>query len=75
MEPFNISNWITAQAQERPNQRAIVFPEGRGALGKRTYSQLTYAQAEQLINQYARGFIDVGIKKGDRVSLFVRPCL
>ena len=54
MEPFNIANWITAQAEERPHQRAIVFPEGRGSCDKRAYSQLTYIQAEQLINQYAR---------------------
>lgn len=75
MEPFNIANWITAQAEERPHQRAIVFPEDRGSCGKRAYTQLTFKQTEQLINQYARGFINIGIKKGDRVSLFVRPCL
>ena len=75
MEPFNIANWITDQACERPHQRAIVFPENRGSFDKRAYTQLTFSQTEKLINQYARGFIDVGIKKGDRVSLFVRPCL
>ena len=52
-----------------------MFPEDRGSCGKRVYTQLTFKQTELLINQYARGFINIGIKKGDRVSLFVRPCL
>ena len=71
----NIAEWVSYHAQERPHQRAIVFPEGRNKEGKRLYSQLTFQQTEAMINRYARGLQKSGVQKGDRVCLFVRPCL
>ncbi len=71
----NISQWVTHQASERPHQRALVFPEGRDSSGRRMYTQLTFAQTESMINRMARGFQDVGIQKGERVCVFITPCL
>ena len=66
---------ITKNALQLPHKRALIVPNNRTLLGNRLYEQLTFTQTETMINQYARGFLDVGIQKGDRVSLFVRPCI
>ena len=65
----NIANRITLQAQQRPDNPAIIYPH------KGSVSELSFAETESLINTYARGFQKIGIQKGDRVSLFVTPCL
>ena len=65
----NIANRITKQALKQPDEPAIIYPY------KGTVSQLTFAQAQEEIDAYARGFLDIGIRSGDRVSLFVTPCL
>ena len=65
----NIANRITTQAQERPDSLAIIYPN------KGSVSQYTFAETEAEINAYARGFQELGVQKGDRVSLFVTPCL
>ena len=71
----NISEWVTVQASERPHQRALVFPEGRDKAGRRMYTQLTFAQTESMINRMARGFQQAGVQKGERVCVFITPCL
>ena len=71
----NIAEWISFQATERPYQRALVFSESRDAMGRRAYTQLNFLQVESMINRFARGFQKKGIKKGDRVCVFVTLCL
>ena len=39
------------------------------------YTQLTFAQTESMINRMARGFHIVGVQKGERVCVFITPCL
>ena len=39
------------------------------------YTQLTFLQTESMINRLARGFQDVGVNKGERVCVFITPCL
>ena len=73
-ELFNIASWISEHAKTRPDQTAVLFPL-QPPEKKRKYSSLSFLQTEKLINQYARGLISIGIKKGDRVSLFVPPSL
>ena len=65
----NIANRIKNQAEQQPDNPAIIYP------CKGSVSQLTFSQTESLINSYARGFQKIGIQQGDRVSLFVTPCL
>ncbi len=49
-------------AHRTPSQTALIFEE-------RTYS---YEQLNKEINRYSHGFIQQGLKKGDKVSLFLR---
>lgn len=71
----NIAARIDDQAKLRPHQRCIVFPEGTDRFGNTTWTQLTFAQAHRLIDDYARGLQQMGVQTGDRVSLLVKPCL
>ncbi|MEC7984108.1 MAG: fatty acid CoA ligase family protein [Myxococcota bacterium] len=70
----NIANRITEQAQAQPDAIAISIPlAGRGT--DRPYHSLTFRELEADIDSAARGFLDIGIKRGDRVSVFVKPGL
>lgn len=68
---FNIASHLPRQASQRPFQQAIVMPEGRNSLGKRTYSHLTFQQLDLLCDAYAHGLTDIGFRRGDRVLLMV----
>ena len=71
----NISAYVDHHARERPHQRAVVFPESRERSGRYHYSQLTYAQLKALTDAYAAGFHRMGLARGDRVSVFLKPSL
>lgn len=53
---------ILSHASRMPNQKALVF-------GDYTY---TYKELNDEINRYSNGFIKQGLKKGDKVSLFLK---
>jgi amino acid adenylation domain-containing protein len=56
-----LQNWISQQAESRPDARAIVF-------GKES---LTYAELEQRSNQLAHLLRSGGCRKGDRVCILM----
>jgi len=56
-----LQDWVTLQAETRPDEPAVIAPEER----------LTYAQLEAQSNQLARLLKDAGCKKGDRVCLLM----
>jgi acyl-CoA synthetase (AMP-forming)/AMP-acid ligase II len=62
-------------AAARPYQRAVVCPEGRDRAGRVRYSHLTYEQLEQASDSIAFGLERVGVRRGVRVALLVRPSL
>ena len=37
-------------------------------------TDLTYGELEEAINRFAQGLLDLGLKKGDRVALFMQNC-
>lgn len=74
-QSFNIASYLEAQAKERPYQRGVVFPQAEDAAGRVAWTHLSFEALNRLCDEYARGFVELGIKKGDRVSLLVKPCL
>lgn len=73
--PLNIAQRLTESARKYPHQRAVVFPAGRDAIGRVTYSQLTFQQLDQETDRLARGFREMGVQQGTRMVLMVRPSL
>ncbi len=71
---MNIASRIEAQAKIRPQQVAVRFPK---KLGDDTYiyKSLTFKELNERSSHYASYLFDQGIKKGNKVLLFVRPSL
>ena len=60
---LNIAEQLSLHSRERPNQPAVISPEG----------SLTYGELEQQSNQCALGLERVGVRKGLPTVLMVRP--
>jgi acyl-CoA synthetase (AMP-forming)/AMP-acid ligase II len=64
----NVGAYLPRAARSRPDQAAVVTPHG--AAGWRTTS---YAELEGRASAIARGLAEMGLARGDRVALLVRP--
>jgi acyl-CoA synthetase (AMP-forming)/AMP-acid ligase II len=69
---MNIANCLTKNAGLFPNRIAVEAPKYRGKI---KYDSLTFKELEELSNSYANGLSEIGLKKGDKALLFVKPCL
>ncbi|MGA1875866.1 MAG: fatty acid CoA ligase family protein [bacterium] len=72
---MNIASYLSQMARNMPYQRAVVFPHTRDRQGRVSYTHLTFRQLHEKSDMYAHGFHGIGIKKGMRVLLMVRPGL
>ncbi len=59
-----LDQFLTDTAHKFPNSTAIIFYNRK----------LTYAQLNQLVNQFAAALQANGFKKGDRISLYLPNC-
>lgn len=64
----NIATFLSVLADEQPENDAIIM-----AMGKGHYKKINYLELEQLSNQLALGFLELGIKKTTRVVVMVKP--
>ena len=71
----NVSNRLRRMAELRPYQRAVVSPVGRDSKGRVTYAHLTFRQLDEASDRLAHGLESIGIKRGIRTVLMVKPCL
>ncbi len=71
----NIAERLTEIARRNPYQRALIFPQSRDRLGRRAWTQLSFKQLEELSCKYAWGLAEMGLKRGMRTLLMVRPSL
>jgi acyl-CoA synthetase (AMP-forming)/AMP-acid ligase II len=69
MDSANVAWHIQQRAIERPDQTALVFPDGAG------WKSWTYAELDRRASEYARGFERAGIRRGDRTLFLVKPGL
>lgn len=72
---FNIAERIRERAVEQPFDRAVVVPVDRDAAGRRAYAHWTFAQLHRAIHRYVHGLGALGIGRGMRVLLMVKPSL
>ena len=71
----NIASALPAMADRQPHTLAVAFPEGHDARGRVSYTHYTYRQLEVESNRIARGLHAVGIGRGVRTVLMVKPSL
>ncbi|MFA6238705.1 MAG: fatty acid CoA ligase family protein [Bacteriovorax sp.] len=72
---MNIASRLTANAKIFPDKRAVVFPRFNKLTGDYDYSSLSFKELEIMSNKFAYQLGKLGLKKGDRTLLFLRPSL
>ncbi|MFZ5950002.1 MAG: fatty acid CoA ligase family protein [Candidatus Rifleibacteriota bacterium] len=69
----NMAEFIRHYAGITPHKRAIAVPTGRDRAGRVAYTHLTFKQLEEETNRYARGFRKIGIKRGTKTVVMIKP--
>ena len=71
----NVAAHLPRVAAAQPYAPAIFAPDGHDRRGRTRYTHLTYRQLDEASDRIARGLHAVGIERGTRVALMVRPSL
>jgi acyl-CoA synthetase (AMP-forming)/AMP-acid ligase II len=74
-QSLNIAALMEEQAALRPDQAAVVAPDGRGPDGQARWATLSFRDLNAQCDAYARGLVARGVRRGDRVSLLIKPSL
>lgn len=69
----NVAEHLRAAAEASPYRPAIIYPVGRDAGGRSTFTQLSYEQLNQAVDRYALGLAGFGLKPGQRTMMMVTP--
>ncbi|HWL95365.1 MAG TPA: fatty acid CoA ligase family protein [Phycisphaerae bacterium] len=72
-ELVNVAAWLPLRASEQPDKPAIVWRSNRDAAGRAVYSQFTFRELNEACDRHAHGLVRVGISRGTRTILMVRP--
>ena len=75
MDRYNIAASLDEAANKHPYQAAIYFPIRREKDGRAKYSTVSFKQLSELSDQYAHGFSDYEIKKGERTLVMIPPSI
>ena len=69
----NISSYLCETAKMQPNKKAVVFPVSKNKTGRTVYSHITFIQLEKESDRIALGLEKLGITRGTRTVLMVKP--
>ena len=72
---MNIAARLTTNAKTFPDKKAVVFPTFNSKTKKYDYQSLTFRELDILSNKFAIQLEKMGLKKGDKTLLFLRPSL
>lgn len=75
MNGVNIASLLPAMARHQPHRQAVVFPHGRDANNRVSYTHYTFRQLDDESDRIAAGLIAYGITRGMRTVLMVTPSL
>lgn len=71
----NVAEHLPRMAHERPHALAVVMPLPKRRGQKRKYEHVTFAQLDERSSAMAEGLRQIGIVRGTRTVLMVRPSL
>ncbi|MBW1899845.1 MAG: AMP-binding protein, partial [Deltaproteobacteria bacterium] len=71
----NVAYYLKDMAKKQPYKRAVVYPVSRDKNNRVAYSHMTFRQLDQESDCIAAGLERVGIVRGTKTILMVRPCL
>ena len=69
----NIARRLRQTARRMPYKRAVVALSGRDRTGRAAYAHLTFEQLDRESDRLAAGFESIGIQRGIRTVLMVKP--
>jgi acyl-CoA synthetase (AMP-forming)/AMP-acid ligase II len=72
---LNIAAHMETMAARQPYTLAVVFPHGRDRQARVSYTHFTYRQLNEASDQIAHGLARIGIGRGVRTVLMVKPSL
>ena len=72
---INISSYLRQMAKKFPSKRAVVCPVGKDKYGRVAYTHLTFHQLDKESDRLAHSLERVGIGRGIRTILMVKPSL
>lgn len=71
----NIAERISKVSQENPNKIALYYPHFNKKKKRYNYETLTFIELETKINKFSHQLFKLGLRKGDKTLLFLRPSL
>ena len=71
--PLNVAERLSKMAQSMPDAVAVVEPLDYDVDGKRRYRHFTFKQLDRDSNRIAQGLHRLGVVRGTRLALLVRP--
>jgi acyl-CoA synthetase (AMP-forming)/AMP-acid ligase II len=69
----NLAQFISHYARLTPYKRAIAVPVSHDSMGRTAYAHLTFRQLEEETNRYARGYKKIGINRGCKTVVMIKP--
>ena len=72
---MNISSRLAIFAKSTPDKKAVLFPHFNKLTQHYDYHSLTFKELEILSNKFAVQLSKLGLQKGDRTLLFLKPSL
>ncbi len=72
---LNVANQITDIALQYPHKRSVVMPVKSFFSSSYSYKHLTFIELEGRINRFCHRLLRLGVKRGDKVLLFVKPSI
>ncbi|MBW2193168.1 MAG: AMP-binding protein [Deltaproteobacteria bacterium] len=69
----NVSSHLKRMAEAHPDKRAVASPAGRDTSGRVAYVHLTFQELDRASDALAHGLEDIGIMRGTRTILMVKP--
>ncbi len=74
-EYINVSTHLREMARRHPHKRAVVYPAGWDENGRVAYTHLTFSQLDKESDCLAHGLERIGVTRGTRTILMVKPSL
>ncbi|MEM9702225.1 MAG: fatty acid CoA ligase family protein [Planctomycetota bacterium] len=69
----SVADLLQQAADDRPDDAAVLTPNGRAGDGARTYRTLSFAELNAAADRFASALQAAGVRPGQRVALMVRP--
>lgn len=71
----NLAYHLRYMAETAPYKKAVIYPATRDATGRVAYTHLTFRQLDQESDCLAHGLASIGIRRGTRTILMVKPTI